>query len=70
MTEKSEPRIDFKRLRQAAGLTQVQVADRIGVKQHTVSGWDRGGWPHAKYLPALADLFSCSIDELYGLPRR
>lgn len=67
--QEEEYLIDFKRLRERSGLTQVQVAEAVGVSQHTVSGWDRGAQPLAKHLPRMAKLFRCSIEELYGLPR-
>lgn len=57
----------LKEIRQANGLTQVQLAELMGVGQSTICGWERGsvGIPSDK-LPLLADLFGCTIDALYG----
>ena len=55
--------------RKAAGLTQAQVAEALGVERATVGMWETGtSWPSARVLPALADLLCCSIDELYTVP--
>ena len=35
--------IDFRALRKAAGLTQVQLAERAGLKQSTISTLERRG---------------------------
>lgn len=57
----------FKELRQAANLTQQKVADALNVDRSTVSYWENeSALPRAEQLPKLADLFGCTIDELYG----
>lgn len=54
-------------LRENAGLTRLEVASRLGLDKSTVSHWEHGAAiPRADKLPLLADLFGCSIDELYG----
>ena len=56
----------IKKLRQARGLTQVELAEAIGVSQVTVSDWERRGiMPKADKLPKIAEVLGCSIDELY-----
>lgn len=48
-------------LRKAKGMTQKQVADRLGVQAKTVSKWETGhGFPDVSYLSELADLFGVS----------
>lgn len=50
--------IDVRRLREKLGLTQVQLADALGVDQGTVSKWENGGKPRgpaAILLKNLAD---------------
>ena len=48
-------------LRKAAGMTQQDAADRLGVSNKTVSKWESGGgFPDITVLPALAEL----IDSL------
>ena len=52
-------------LRKAQGITQVQMADALGVSQQTVNSYEvaRRRIP-VSALPALAKLFAISIDEL------
>lgn len=59
--------MELKMLRRAKGITQVQLAELMGVSQSTVCGWETGAVkiPSDK-LPRLADLFGCTIDALYG----
>lgn len=55
--------------RKAAGMTQAQVAEALGVERATVGMWETGtSWPLALMLPALAGLLCCSIDDLYREP--
>ena len=57
----------IKERREALGLTQAQLADRMGVTTTAVRKWETGqALPSADKLPALADLLNCSIDALYG----
>ena len=57
----------IKELRQAAGLTQVELAVKMGVNQTAVSQWERGVvLPASEKLPELASALSCTIDALYG----
>lgn len=57
----------IKELREAMGLTRVQLADRLGVSVVAVRKWELGmAKPNADKLPALADLLHCTIDALYG----
>ena len=52
-------------LRKARGLTQQEVADRLLVSNKTVSNWDRDeGCPEIMMLPAIAELFEVTVDEL------
>lgn len=57
----------IKEYRKASKLTQVQVAEALGVKQTTVCSWEReDAMPRAELLPKLADLFGCTVDALFG----
>lgn len=52
-------------LRRARGLTQTQVAERIGVTPQAVSKWERGlACPDLVCLDELSDLLCISIDTL------
>lgn len=52
--------------RKNAGYTQGQIAEALGVERQTYGNWECGYiWPNAAYLPKIADLLCCSIDDLY-----
>lgn len=52
-------------LRKSKGLTQKQVADRLGVLPKTVSKWETGhGFPDTSLLAGLADILGVSVDAL------
>lgn len=52
--------------REKSGLTQKEVADKIGVDQSAVSLWETGKTaPRASMLVKLAELYHCSIDDLF-----
>jgi len=52
-------------LRKTNGLTQQEVADALGLTDKTVSKWECGnGFPDITALPALAELFEVSADEI------
>ena len=53
--------------RQRAGLTQMQLADRLGVSQKVVTYWERESVGlKADQLIALSDALAISVDELLG----
>ncbi len=54
-------------LRERAGMTKTQVADKLGVDISTVCKWETGvNKPTSDSLLKLADLFRCTTDELLG----
>ncbi|WP_440837711.1 helix-turn-helix domain-containing protein [Paenibacillus sp. 22594] len=55
------------RLRGAAGLTQMGLADKLGISYQAVSNWERGtSMPDISKLPELAEIFNVGIDEILG----
>ncbi len=53
--------------RKALGLTQEALAQKLGVSNQAVSKWEADQCcPDIMLLPALADAFGISIDELFG----
>ena len=57
----------LKKLRKSAGLTQTELADRMGVHPQTISKWERGiSQPDISQLAALASALGVSIEELFG----
>jgi transcriptional regulator with XRE-family HTH domain len=57
----------IKRLRTENHITQDALATAIGVTPQAISRWEaEGGYPDIELLPALADFFAVSTDELLG----
>ena len=57
------------RLRRERNMTQMALADEMGVSFQAVSNWERGqSMPDISKLPELAELFSTTIDALLGRP--
>ncbi len=53
--------------RKARNMTQLELADQLGVSFQAVSNWERGiSMPDIAKLPDVARLLSVSIDELLG----
>lgn len=51
--------------RKKAGLTQMQVANKLGITDSAVNQWERGKtFPKTEQLPKLARLYGCTVDEL------
>jgi len=52
-------------LRKATNMTQMELADKLGISFQAVSNWERGNtMPDISKLPELAEIFSISVDEL------
>ena len=57
----------IKKLRTEKNITQDTLSTAIGVTPQAISRWEsEGGYPDIELLPALADFFSVSTDELLG----
>lgn len=56
--------------RKRAGFTQASFAEALGITRSLLAAWEArdGLWPSARWLPAMADLLGCSIDDLYEVP--
>lgn len=58
----------IKQLRFKAGLTQEQLAEKLGVVPQSVSKWETAvAMPDITMLPLLAEIFGVSIDDLFDL---
>ena len=52
-------------LRKAKGLTQEEVADKLNISNKTLSSWETDRTtPDALTLPAIADLYEVTVDEI------
>lgn len=58
----------IRQLRFKAGLTQEQLADKLGIGAQSVSKWENAvAMPDISTLPLLAEVFGVSIDDLFDL---
>ncbi|MCP1639929.1 transcriptional regulator with XRE-family HTH domain [Streptococcus gallinaceus] len=56
----------IKVLRREAGLSQQQLADKLGLSNQAISKWETNtAQPEIGLLPELAMVFGVSIDELF-----
>ena len=54
-------------LRMARGITQVELAHRLGVSKQSVSNWESNNiQPSIELLEKIADLFGVTTDHLLG----
>ena len=59
---------NIKRLRKAKDISQEDFAKLLGVSSQSVSRWENGVcYPDMELLPALAQYFKLSVDELLGV---
>jgi len=57
---------NLRRLRQAKGYTQEQVANHLGVSPQSVSRWECGAtFPDILLLPAIAEHYCVTVDDLF-----
>ena len=60
-------RVELKKQREIAGLSQYKLADKMGVSQATVGMWESGKRePNFAMLCKLADFFGITVDVLLG----
>lgn len=67
----SELNKNISALRKKKGITQEELAERLGVTAQAVSKWENEiSCPDIQLLPKIAELFDVSIDELMGVSKR
>lgn len=60
----------IKDLRIALGMTQSELAVKMGVSQATVGMWETGDrMPRASKLLKLAEILNCSVSDLFTAER-
>ena len=58
----------IKQLRFKAGMTQEQLAEKLGIGAQSVSKWENAvAMPDITALPLLAEIFGVTIDDLFDL---
>ena len=58
-------------LRQARNMSQVELANRLGVTKQSVSNWENDNiQPSIEMLMRLASVFSVSTDYILGIEQR
>ena len=58
---------NIQKYRKKCGLTQEELAKELGVTFQAVSKWENAKTaPDILFLPTMADLFGCYIDELFS----
>lgn len=57
--------VNIKKARKKAGLTQQELADKLGVGQSAVAMWEsQKALPRTDKLPVLAKILKCSVSAL------
>ena len=68
MNVKIDPKITgafILQLRQEQGLTQKQLAEKLGITDKAISRWETGkGYPDIEMLVSIGEMFSVSVNEL------
>jgi transcriptional regulator with XRE-family HTH domain len=66
--ERSPLGLRLAELRQSAGLTQMQLAGKIGVHHSNIAFWELSGTPpRGEVLPKMAHALGVSVDALLGV---
>ena len=59
--------VNIQKYRKKCLLTQEELAEKLGVTFQAVSKWENAkSAPDISFLPIMADLFGCYIDELFS----
>lgn len=58
-------KISIRTLRREKGLSQLELAEQLGINQSAVAQWENGKTtPSFKRLKKLAEALECSVDDL------
>ncbi len=58
----------IRQLREHYGLTQQQLADRVGVLQRSVSAWENNQYPPLDQIIKILASLNCSPPDFFGEP--
>lgn len=61
------PKLMLAQLRQAKGLTQLEVANKLGVRESTFASWEKGREGSEAFfrIRRLCQFLDCSFEELF-----
>lgn len=63
--------LNIQKYRKLSGLTQADLAVKLGVTFQAVSKWENGkSSPDVLLLPPMAEAFGCSIDALFSYTKK
>lgn len=58
---------NIQKYRKKCGLTQKELAKKLGVSFQAVSKWENAkSLPDILFLPGMADVFNCNIDDIFS----
>ncbi|MCI8589879.1 MAG: helix-turn-helix transcriptional regulator [Clostridiales bacterium] len=58
---------NIRKFRRRAGVTQGTLGNALGLSAQAISRWESGGgYPDMQLIPAIANYFGITIDELFG----
>ena len=61
----------IKELRKRDGRKQEDLANALGITNQAVSRWENdGSYPDMEMIPAIANYFGVTIDELFGYEKK
>lgn len=67
MAESADLHFNLKKVRTEKGLTQNDVAKKLGISRQAVSRWENGAaYPDIDNLTLLSEIYGISVDELLG----
>lgn len=57
--------MNLRKMRERCGITQTELARRLGIRQNTITQWESGRRsPRVSEIARLADAVECTLDEL------
>lgn len=67
---KEEIGLVLKKLRISCGMTQKEIAEKIGRKQQVIGHWETGyAQPDANTLFTLCDIYGVTVDDAFGFQK-
>lgn len=60
--------INIVKMRERCGLTQAELARKIGISRSSVNAWELGmATPQLKHIVEMAKIFSTTVDEMLNI---